>query len=207
MYPGPEDPDLGVFVQQLERELARRGHEIERAVLDRRAGGKRRYLRLGRETRSRGAALPTRRRLRALPRPDRTPRPRSPRGRRSSSRPTAGTSATSAPSRGSARRRASSCRRAARRRRRLRLPSPRARDEGSRGAREGRGRRLRRRSRALPRRARARDGADRRSSASASLTSGRTSSGWPTHSSDWARDARRSSATGRSAASSRAGRA
>jgi glycosyltransferase involved in cell wall biosynthesis len=50
MYPGPEDPDLGVFVRQLERELEQRGHEIERAVLDRRRGGKARYLRLGRET-------------------------------------------------------------------------------------------------------------------------------------------------------------
>ncbi len=50
MYPGPEDPDLGVFVRQLERELEQRGHEIERAVLDRRGGGKARYLRLGRET-------------------------------------------------------------------------------------------------------------------------------------------------------------
>jgi glycosyltransferase involved in cell wall biosynthesis len=48
MYPGPRDPDLGVFVQQLEQELARRGHELERAVLDRRGGGKRRYARLGR---------------------------------------------------------------------------------------------------------------------------------------------------------------
>src|ERR671937_616886 len=46
MYPGPEDPDLGVFVAQLERELAARGHELERAVLDRRAGGKRRYATL-----------------------------------------------------------------------------------------------------------------------------------------------------------------
>src|SRR6476659_7972162 len=43
MYPGPEDPDLGTFVAQLERALAARGHEIERAVLDRRAGGKLRY--------------------------------------------------------------------------------------------------------------------------------------------------------------------
>ena len=43
MYPGPADPDLGTFVAQLERELAARGHELERAVLDRRAGGKRRY--------------------------------------------------------------------------------------------------------------------------------------------------------------------
>ena len=49
MYPGPADPDLGVFVQGLERQLVERGHEIERAVLDRRGGGKARYLRLGRE--------------------------------------------------------------------------------------------------------------------------------------------------------------
>jgi glycosyltransferase involved in cell wall biosynthesis len=50
MYPGPEDPDLGVFVAQVERALAARGHEIARAVLDRRAGGKRRYLELARRT-------------------------------------------------------------------------------------------------------------------------------------------------------------
>jgi glycosyltransferase involved in cell wall biosynthesis len=50
MYPGPDDPDLGVFIQQLERELEARGHELERAVLDRRAGGKRRYAELGRRT-------------------------------------------------------------------------------------------------------------------------------------------------------------
>ena len=49
MYPGPGDPDLGVFVQALEEELAGRGHELERAVLDSRAGGKARYLRLGRD--------------------------------------------------------------------------------------------------------------------------------------------------------------
>ena len=58
MYPGPEDPDLGVFVAQVERALAARGHEIERAVLDRRAGGKRRYLGLARD------ALTTARRFR-----------------------------------------------------------------------------------------------------------------------------------------------
>ena len=46
MYPGPEDPDLGVFVANLEHELAARGHEIERAVIDHRRGGRRRYLRL-----------------------------------------------------------------------------------------------------------------------------------------------------------------
>jgi glycosyltransferase involved in cell wall biosynthesis len=50
MYPGPEDPDLGVFVAQIERALAARGHEIERAVLDRRTGGKRRYAHLARRT-------------------------------------------------------------------------------------------------------------------------------------------------------------
>src|SRR5919108_1937498 len=50
MYPGADDPDLGVFVQQVERALAARGHEVDRAVLDRRAGGKRRYLTLARRT-------------------------------------------------------------------------------------------------------------------------------------------------------------
>jgi len=46
MYPGPGAPDLGVFVAQLERALRERGHEIELAVLDSRAGGKRRYATL-----------------------------------------------------------------------------------------------------------------------------------------------------------------
>src|SRR3712207_6492573 len=49
MYPGPGDPDLGVFVRGLEQELTRRGHELERAVLDRRAGGKARFARLARD--------------------------------------------------------------------------------------------------------------------------------------------------------------
>jgi glycosyltransferase involved in cell wall biosynthesis len=49
MYPGPDDPDLGVFVRGLEEQLAERGHAIERAVIDRRAGGQARYLRLGRD--------------------------------------------------------------------------------------------------------------------------------------------------------------
>src|SRR5438067_6408999 len=53
MYPGPDDPDLGVFVAQIERALRDRGHELELAVLDRRSGGKRRYLELARETRAR----------------------------------------------------------------------------------------------------------------------------------------------------------
>ena len=58
MYPGPDDPDLGVFVQAVEHELERRGHELERAVVDHRSGGKARYLRLGRD------ALTTARRFR-----------------------------------------------------------------------------------------------------------------------------------------------
>ena len=50
MYPGPDDPDLGTFVAQVERALADRGHEIERAVLNARSGGKRRHFRLAAET-------------------------------------------------------------------------------------------------------------------------------------------------------------
>jgi glycosyltransferase involved in cell wall biosynthesis len=49
MYPGPADPDLGVFVAQLERALRERGNEVDLAVLDRRAGGKRRFLELRRK--------------------------------------------------------------------------------------------------------------------------------------------------------------
>ncbi len=45
MYPGPTAPYLGVFVAGLELELAARGHELERAVVDRR-GGRSRHLRL-----------------------------------------------------------------------------------------------------------------------------------------------------------------
>ena len=52
MYPGPDDPDLGTFVAQMEDALAARGHEVERAVLDRRAGGRRRYLGLAWSARS-----------------------------------------------------------------------------------------------------------------------------------------------------------
>jgi glycosyltransferase involved in cell wall biosynthesis len=50
MYPGPDDPDLGVFVRDLEYALAARGNDVEHAVLDRRGGGKRRYLALARTT-------------------------------------------------------------------------------------------------------------------------------------------------------------
>src|SRR5256714_12353652 len=51
MYPGPAAPDLGVFVRGLEEELVARGHDVERAVLDRRRRGKRKYLELARATR------------------------------------------------------------------------------------------------------------------------------------------------------------
>jgi glycosyltransferase involved in cell wall biosynthesis len=46
MYPGPTAPDLGPFVAELERALVERGNVVERAVIDTRAGGKRRYLTL-----------------------------------------------------------------------------------------------------------------------------------------------------------------
>ena len=51
MYPGPRDPDLGAFVQGIERALADRGHDMERVVTAGRGGGKRRHLRLAREVR------------------------------------------------------------------------------------------------------------------------------------------------------------
>jgi glycosyltransferase involved in cell wall biosynthesis len=50
LYPGLDDPDLGVFVRDLETQLVARGHVVERAVLDRRAGGKLRYFELARST-------------------------------------------------------------------------------------------------------------------------------------------------------------
>ncbi len=57
MYPGPDGPGLGTFVAQLEHALRERGHDVDLAVIDRRAGGKRRFLEL-------------RRRVRAAERPD-----------------------------------------------------------------------------------------------------------------------------------------
>jgi glycosyltransferase involved in cell wall biosynthesis len=52
MYPGADAPDLGVFVRDLEQALEARGHTIDRAVLDTRTGGKRRYLDLYRQARA-----------------------------------------------------------------------------------------------------------------------------------------------------------
>jgi len=51
MYPGPSDPDLGIFVANLERELIARGHELERAVVSSRGGGKRAHFALFRDAR------------------------------------------------------------------------------------------------------------------------------------------------------------
>ncbi len=51
MYPGPADPDLGIFVANLERELVARGHEFRRAIVSSRGGGKRAQLRLFRDAR------------------------------------------------------------------------------------------------------------------------------------------------------------
>ncbi len=48
MYPGSAAPDLGVFVAQITDELERQGHEVARAVLDRRGGSKLRYAELAR---------------------------------------------------------------------------------------------------------------------------------------------------------------
>src|SRR3954454_23484737 len=50
MYPGPSDPDLGVFVRSVEQALVERGHAVDRAVLDRRGGGKRKYVTLSAAT-------------------------------------------------------------------------------------------------------------------------------------------------------------
>ena len=46
MYPGPDAPDLGTFVAEVERELLARGHDVDRAVLHTRAGGRLRYAAL-----------------------------------------------------------------------------------------------------------------------------------------------------------------
>jgi len=51
MYPGPADPDFGVFVERMAVALRARGHELDLAVIDRRAGGRRRYADLLRDAR------------------------------------------------------------------------------------------------------------------------------------------------------------
>jgi glycosyltransferase involved in cell wall biosynthesis len=46
MWPGPRDPDLGVFVAQVARELERLGHELEVRAIDERGGSRLKYPRL-----------------------------------------------------------------------------------------------------------------------------------------------------------------
>jgi glycosyltransferase involved in cell wall biosynthesis len=46
MYPGPEAPDLGVFVKQVADALQEQGHELERVAIDRRGGSPAKYARL-----------------------------------------------------------------------------------------------------------------------------------------------------------------
>jgi glycosyltransferase involved in cell wall biosynthesis len=46
MYPGPADPDFGAFVKQVADELERQGHELRRAVIDRRGDSRAKYARL-----------------------------------------------------------------------------------------------------------------------------------------------------------------
>jgi glycosyltransferase involved in cell wall biosynthesis len=46
MYPGPEAPDHGIFVKGMADALEGRGHQLERAVLVSRRGGRRRYAAL-----------------------------------------------------------------------------------------------------------------------------------------------------------------
>ena len=48
MYPGPDAPELGTFVADLERALREQGHELERAVVDAR-GGRVRHAALARD--------------------------------------------------------------------------------------------------------------------------------------------------------------
>jgi glycosyltransferase involved in cell wall biosynthesis len=46
MWPGPSDPDLGVFVALIARELRALGHEVEVCAIDRRGGSRVKYARL-----------------------------------------------------------------------------------------------------------------------------------------------------------------
>jgi len=48
-WPGPDDPDLGVFVAQLAAALERRGHVVDRAVVDHRRPGKAKHAKLLRD--------------------------------------------------------------------------------------------------------------------------------------------------------------
>ncbi|HEV2775946.1 MAG TPA: glycosyltransferase [Solirubrobacteraceae bacterium] len=58
MWPGPQDPDLGVFVFDIVRELRALGHAVRVSAIDRRGGGPVKYARLS------GAAVVAARRFR-----------------------------------------------------------------------------------------------------------------------------------------------
>jgi glycosyltransferase involved in cell wall biosynthesis len=58
MWPGPSDPDLGVFVFDIARELRGLGHDVRVSAIDRRGGGPVKYARLS------GAAVVAARRFR-----------------------------------------------------------------------------------------------------------------------------------------------
>lgn len=58
MYPGPDDPQLGVFVRQLETELTNLGHDVERAVVEGSGGGRMRHLALARRALSQARSAP-----------------------------------------------------------------------------------------------------------------------------------------------------
>jgi glycosyltransferase involved in cell wall biosynthesis len=58
MWPGPSDPDLGVFVFDIVRELRSLGHEVQVSAIDHRGGGPVKYARLT------GAAVAAARRFR-----------------------------------------------------------------------------------------------------------------------------------------------
>lgn len=47
MWPGPEDPDLGIFVADVAGALEARGHRVERAAIARRGGPRTKFARLG----------------------------------------------------------------------------------------------------------------------------------------------------------------
>ena len=49
MWPGPDEPDHGAFLEPLVDALRRRGHELDLAVLTSRGGGRAKYLKLFRE--------------------------------------------------------------------------------------------------------------------------------------------------------------
>ena len=58
MWPGPQDPDLGVFVFDIVRELRGLGHDVAVSAIDRRGGSPAKYARLS------GAAVRAARRIR-----------------------------------------------------------------------------------------------------------------------------------------------